>query len=142
MPTRDKTFPRRCPECGKPDLWPATISYRAEVKHDGRLHRFRVPKLQVNRCGACGEVVFSNVTDEQVSEALREHLSLLKPEQIRERLVALGLKQREFAHRIGVAPETVSRWLGGLQIQSRAMDNLMRMFFEFDDVRAALSEAK
>jgi DNA-binding transcriptional regulator YiaG len=57
-------------------------------------------------------------------------------------LDALALLQKEFAERIGVAPETVCRWLRGLQIQSRAMDNLMRVFFQFDDVRTALSGAR
>jgi ribosomal protein L32 len=58
----DMPFPRHCPECGKAAIRPATIPYDAEVKHDGRLHAFRIPALQVNQCAACGEVLFSNVT--------------------------------------------------------------------------------
>ena len=88
----EKPFPRRCPECGKAEVQPATIAYDAEVKHDGRLHTFHIPHLQVNKCGACGEVLFGNVADDQ--------------------------------------------------IQSRAMDNLMRLFFAFDTVRAALPSTR
>jgi ribosome-binding protein aMBF1 (putative translation factor) len=135
---REKPFPRRCPECGKADVQPATIAYDAEVKHDGRLYAFAIPQLQVNQCGACGEVLFGNVADDQISQALREHLVLLSPEQIHDALGALGLKQKDLAERIGVAAETISRWMSGTQIQSRAMDNLMRLFFAFDAVRAAL----
>lgn len=113
--------------------------YDAEVRHDGRLHVFRVTNLRVDRCGACGELLFTNATDEQISSALREHLKLLSPEEMRERLELLGMTQKEFAERIGVAPESVSRWLTGRQIQSRAMDNLIRLFFRFDNVRSALS---
>ena len=138
-PASHKPFPRRCPECGKVEVHPATIAYDAEVKHDGRVYAFRIPELQVNRCAACGEVLFSNVTDEQISQALREHLSLLSPEQIRTALQAIGLKQKDFGQRIGVAPETISRWISGTYIQSRAMDNLMRLFFAFDNVRSALA---
>lgn len=134
----EKPFPRRCPECGKAEVQPATIAYDAEVKHDGRLYAFHIPQLQVNQCGACGELLFGNVADDQISQALREHLTLLSPAQIRDALIALDLKQKDLAERIGVAAETVSRWMSGTQIQSRAMDNLMRLFFAFDTVRAAL----
>ena len=88
----DKPFPRRCPECGKVEVQPATIPYDAKVKHDGRLYAFRIPALQVNKCAACGEVLFSNVTDDQISQALREHLTLLSPQQIREALRTLGVE--------------------------------------------------
>jgi len=43
-----------------------------------------------------------------------------------------------FAGRVGVAPETMCRWLSGAMIQSRAMDNLMRVFFALPEARAAL----
>ena len=134
----DMPFPRHCPECGKLKVQPATIPYDAEVKYDGRLYALRIPALQVDQCAACGEVLFSNVTDDQISQALREHLTLLSPSQIREALRALGLKQKDLGERIGVAPETISRWISGTHIQSRAMDNLMRLFFAFDNVRSAL----
>lgn len=135
----DRPFPWPCPECGKEEVYPATIAYDAEVKHDGRLHAFHISALQVNKCSACGEVLFSNATDDQMSQALREHLALLSPRQIRDSLRALGMKQKELGNRLGVAPETISRWLSGTHIQSRAMDNLMRLFFAFDNVRAALT---
>ncbi len=134
----EKPFPRRCAECGKTEVWPATIAYDAEVKHDGRLYAFRITRLKINKCRACGEILFSNVSNEQVTQALRDHLGLLSPTQIRESLSNLGMMQKDFAERIGVAPETVSRWIGGTHIQSRAMDNLMRLFFRFDNVRSAL----
>lgn len=135
----EKPFPRRCSECGKVEVHPATIAYDAEVRHDGRLYRFPIPRLPVNRCGACGEILFSAITDERISRALREHLALLSPEQIRDGLTTLGLQQKEFAEQIGVAAETISRWLSGTHIQSRAMDNLMRLFFAFDNVRITLA---
>jgi DNA-binding transcriptional regulator YiaG len=129
-----KPFPRRCPECGKVKVRPAAIGYDAEVKHDGRLYTFSIPELQVNQCAACGEVLFSNVTDDQISQALREHLRILSPQQIREGLAALGLNQKDFAEKLRIAPETISRWLRGIYIQSLSMDVLMRLFFEREGV--------
>ena len=136
---RDKPYPRFCPACGKVTMQLASIPYDARVKHDGRLHTFKIPALQVDKCEECGEILFGNRSNDQVSQALRAHLKLLSPEQIRQGLRALGLKQKELGERIGVAPETISRWVGGEYIQSRPMDNLMRLFFAFDNVRAALA---
>ena len=125
---------------------PAVISYDAEVKHDGRLHRFPVPRspfpvprLTIDKCQRCGEEFFTNLADEQIAAALREFLGLLQPHDIRRRLDKLGLTQRSFAARLGVAPETVSRWLNGLCIQTRALDNLMRVFFGLASVRDVLT---
>ena len=129
-PACDQRFDCPCSTCGKGELLSATISYEAEIKHDGRLHKFSIPNLQVNKCETCGEVFFDATSHDEISQALREHLNLLSPEQIREGIQALGLMQKEFAERISVAPETISRWLSGAYIQSRAMDKLMRMFFE------------
>jgi ribosome-binding protein aMBF1 (putative translation factor) len=136
----DKAYPRRCAECGKAEVRRTTIPYNAEVKHDGTLYAFHIPALQVDKCDACGEVLFTNVTDDQISYALREHLCLLTPKYIRDALMALGMRQKELGNRIGVAPETISRWISGTHIQSRAMDNLMRLFFAFNNVRSALNE--
>jgi len=136
---KPKPYPRGCTECGETAVMPADIAYDAEVKHDGRLHRFRISRLTIDKCQACGEEFFTNCTDEQITTALREFFGLLQPHDIRRRLSELGMTQQRFAERLGVAPETVSRWLNGLSIQTRALDNLMRVFFGFASVRDALT---
>jgi transcriptional regulator with XRE-family HTH domain len=116
----------------------ATIEYAAEVRHDGRLHTFTVPGLRLPVCGACGEKVFTEDVDQQINDALRLHLKFLAPVQIRNALKRLDLSQKEVARRLGIAEETLSRWLNETQIQSRSMDNLLRVFLAFPQVRAAL----
>ena len=125
-----RPFPHYCAECGRSEVRPAVIEYDAEVKHDGRLIRFSIPELRVNKCNSCGEVFFDAATDAQISQGLRERLQLLSPEEIREGIQSLGMTQREFAEQTGIAPETISRWLSGAYIQSRAMNTLMQLFFE------------
>ena len=117
---------------------PAVAAYSAEVKHDGRLYTVEIPDLTLPTCSACGEQVFTDSVDDQISAALRAMLRLLTPEQIRSAMNALGLRQRELATRLGIAEETLSRWLTGSVIQSRAMDNLLRAYFAFPEVRSAL----
>jgi DNA-binding transcriptional regulator YiaG len=96
----------------------------------------------VTRCKACGEVYFTEESDERIVAALRDHLALLTPAQIRANLETLGLSQKEAAGRLGIAPETLSRWLCGAVIQSRAMDNLLRAFFACPQVREKLTGAE
>lgn len=118
-----------------------TIRYDAEFRHDGRLHHFTVPELKIPVCEACGEKVFTEQVDDQITDALRSHLHLLFPEEIRAGLERLNLTQKEAAERLGIAEATLSRWLTDTQIQSRAMDNLLRVFFAFPKVRTALNGA-
>lgn len=116
----------------------ATIQYEAEVSHDGRLHTFTIPNLELPVCQACGERVFTEKVDAQVNDALRAHMKLLTPDQLRDGIKRVGLSQKDFASRLGVAEATLSRWLNETQIQSRAMDNLLRAFLAIPQVRAAL----
>ena len=116
-----------------------TISYDAEIRHDGRLYTFTVPDLVLPVCEACGEKVFTEQVDDQINAALRRNLHLLTPDELREALDRVKMTQKEAADRLGVAEATLSRWLNHTQIQSRAMDNLLRVFFAFPQVRSALS---
>jgi putative zinc finger/helix-turn-helix YgiT family protein len=134
-------FPWRCGNCGKDEVRMAEVSYDTEVKYDGRLYTITVPKLHLPICQACGAKVFTGQVDGQINAALHSQLSLLTPEEIRMALDRLEMKQKEVAERLGIAEATLSRWLNETQIQSRAMDNLMRVFFAFPGVRRALSQS-
>ncbi len=130
--------PSRCVECGKLEVYSGVISYTARVRHDGSLYILPIKDLNVQKCRSCGEVVFDSATNDQISQALRDHLRLLSPQEIRQRLTTLGLTQKGFASRLRVAPETVTRWLTGAYIQSRASDQLMRFFFEREEDKVAV----
>jgi putative zinc finger/helix-turn-helix YgiT family protein len=136
----DRPFPWPCVNCLKDEVYPETISYTAKVKHDGRLHEIHLPELTIPKCRACGELVFSNSADDQILMALRLHLRLLTPQEIKAGRKALRLKSKELAERLGIAAATISRWEKGHLIQSRAMDNLLRLFFNSSEVRALLGQ--
>ncbi len=134
-----KPYPRRCSECGQVAVHLAKVQYAARIKHDGKLHEFNISELPIDRCAACGEEFFTNVSSDAKSDALREHLGLLQPARIRELLAEHKLTQRKFAAHLRVAEESVSRWLNGLSIQSRALDTLMRIYFVNGEVRKLLA---
>jgi DNA-binding transcriptional regulator YiaG len=137
----DRPFPWRCPKCLQKTVYPVVMPYRAQASHDGRLYRLDLPDLRVPKCSNCGELVFGNDADDQITQALRAHLRLLTPEQIEESRRKLGLLRNELAERLGVTEEMVEGWESGLLVQSRAVDNLLRVYFALPGVRAVLTGA-
>ena len=137
-----KPFPWYCPRCRKREVRPITIPHQSQVRHDGELHTIVVPHLEVPQCGNCGEYVFDNHADDQISQALRAKLHLLTPEHIRANREALSLSDRQLADLLGVAEEWVSQWEDGLRIQSRAEDNLLRLFFAAPEARTLLANIR
>jgi DNA-binding transcriptional regulator YiaG len=115
-----------------------TTRYDAEIRHDGRLYSFTIPRLDIPVCRACGEKVLTEKVDDRINVALRAHLHLLTPAQMRAALERVNMTQKKAADSLGIAEATLSRWLNETQIQSRAMDNLLRLFFEFPEVRSFL----
>ena len=135
-----KPFPWKCGHCRQRAVNPATVSYTTEVEHDGRAYTVTVPDLTVPRCDNYGEMVLDTAANERITDALREQLGLLKPGQIRAGREALGLTQEQFAAKLRIASATVSRWETEAQIQQRALDLLMRLFFGLAEVRSALAD--
>ena len=138
---RSRPFPWPCSNCVTRTVVPTVRDYTARVKQDGVVHELHLPSVEIPRCQTCGETVITTAIDEQINDALRAQLRLLSPAQIRKGVEKLGLKQQELAERLGVAAETISRWLNGALIQSRAMDNLLRLYFALPEVRAVLRGA-
>src|SRR5207248_384869 len=76
--------------------------------------------------------------DKRIVAALRIKIGILMPEEIFQNRARFAMSQQELAEQLGVAKETISRWETGALIQSRAMDNLMRLYFESEEVRRLL----
>ncbi len=134
----ERPFPWPCRHCGKLEVVMGVARYDAEIQHDGRIHSFTIPELHLPICRACGEKVFTEKMDGQIGAALRAHLHLLSPKEIRAGLERLNMTQEEAADRLGIAEATLSHWLTDTQLQSRALDNLLRVFFAIPEVRAVL----
>ena len=138
---RDRAFPWPCANCLRDEVYPVTMPYTTEIKHDGLTYSLAIPVLTIPKCRACGELVFSNSVDDQIVRALRTQARLLTPQQIREGRDALGLRSKAFAERLGVANEALAEWETGMMIQSRAMDNLLRAYFALPELRTFLEKA-
>jgi putative zinc finger/helix-turn-helix YgiT family protein len=146
MATREKEpvrpYPWPCSNCGTLTVVPTVLDYTAEVKHDGVVHELHLSEIEIPRCQTCGDLTITVNVDDRVNDALRAHLQLLTPAQIRQGIEKLGLQVQQLAERLGVAGETISHWVDGSIIQSRAMDNLLRLFFALPEVRNVLQGAQ
>jgi len=134
--TPDRPFPWRCLTCRAKEVYPKATDYRTIRKHDGREYAIHIPDLEIPTCRQCGEQVIAD--DGRIIAALRAQVGLLTPEEMQCLRAGLGMTQQELAEQLGVAKESICRWETGNVMQSRAMDNLMRLFFESKTVRKLL----
>jgi putative zinc finger/helix-turn-helix YgiT family protein len=136
----ERAFSKKCGKCGQRAVALATVPYSIQIDHDGRKYFIEIPALTVPRCSNCGALSIDEVADREVDNAFRQEAGLLTPEQIWNGRDKLGLTQRELAHLLGVAPETVCRWENGGQIQQRSMDRFLRICFAYPQIRAVLAD--
>jgi DNA-binding transcriptional regulator YiaG len=105
------------------------------MEHDGRAYTVDIPGFTLLECEACKTRFLTDAGRKQLTYALRKKADLLLPEEIRAERVRQRLTQEQLANYLKVAKETVSRWETGGQIQQRAMDLLLRIFFGVPYVR-------
>jgi transcriptional regulator with XRE-family HTH domain len=84
-------------------------------------------------CEVCKEVAFTTIPDlpELVAAAALWRCMIpikLNPEEIGFLRDALGLKQKELAEKLGIQPETVSRWLNGQMPISDGNEKNLRQY--------------
>ncbi len=136
---RNRPFPWRCWKCKKTEVVQDTIEYSTDRSHDEITYHLEFPRLLVAKCRNCGDVTFDLFTSDQIEDALRAKVGLLMPEEVRSRRIALGLTPEELSRRIGHPEDTVGKIEERLLIQSRALDNMLRVYFAFSIVREALN---
>jgi hypothetical protein len=84
-----------CYECGKKAIMRTVLAYEFQFKHDGIMHTTFVAQLPVLQCFECKEILFDNVSNERINQAIREHLGLLSPGEIEGALAAQGYSNYE-----------------------------------------------
>src|SRR6266446_4600156 len=113
----ERPFPWRCRHCGASDVYLATIRFDTDERYDGRDYHLTIPSLEAPVCRACHQMVVTEKVDDQLNAALRAHLHLLTPEEIRAGLEHVGMSQKDAAESLGIADEILSSWLNEFQIQ-------------------------
>ncbi len=131
--------PRKCMYCRKNQVVPTVLpSHVEEIEHDGRKYSVSVANFRVLQCQNCRELVLDDSADEILTEALRNEAGLLAPSEIRRERESLGCTQQQLADYLRISMYTLSRWETGAQIQQRAMDAFLRVFFQSAEARSIL----
>jgi putative zinc finger/helix-turn-helix YgiT family protein len=97
----------------------------------GGLPHVELHGVEVTRCNACGKEGIAVPRIEQLHRVLAEGFvtqrRMLAPVEIRFLRKHSGLSTADFAQRMGVARETVSRWETGAQRMGAVADRLLRL---------------
>ena len=127
-----------CPECGTV-MRPST----AELGFTINGEKVSVPDVSHLACPSCGEVVLryeeSKAMQARAAELYRSSHSLLSAAEIRALRRSRNLTQAQLAALLQLGLNTVSRWESGRNVQSGAMDILLKVL---RDVPGALEYLK
>lgn len=118
----------KCNECGGP----VTTEHNAVRRYDmGGLPHVQLHGVGVTRCAACGKegVVIPRIGQlhRVLSRAFVSQRRMLAPAEIRFLRKHIGLSTDDFAQRMGVTRETVSRWETGAKPMGGQADRLVRL---------------
>lgn len=115
-----------CPSCG------ATMSRRrSALSWSVNGEKIRVPDIVHLRCPKCGETVLALDQIQALRlgafQVYRRKHGLLSAGEIRSIREQHGLTQAELGRLLRLGANTVSRWEAGRNVQSAAMDVLLRL---------------
>ncbi len=106
----------------------------------------KLQNVEMYECGQCGERF---LTPEQarrltvrVKATAREKLGLLPPDRIVEVRKHYGLTQTDLERLLGLGPKVITRWEKGKVLQTRPVDDLLRLMRVLPDVYEKLKEIR
>ncbi len=131
--------PRKCMYCRENQVVSTVLpTHVEEMEHDGRKYSVSLKNFRVHQCQNCRELVLDDSADGALSDALRKAAGLLSPAEIRQGRESLGYTQQQLADYLRISMYTLSRWETGAQIQQRALDAFLRLFFQSAEARSML----
>jgi putative zinc finger/helix-turn-helix YgiT family protein len=118
----------RCDDCGKPVATERNAVRRYDM---GGLPHVELHGVEVTRCESCGgeSIAIPRISQlhRVLADAFVRQRRMLAPVEIRFLRKHIGLSGADFAQRMGVARETVSRWETGAQPMGAVADRLLRL---------------
>jgi putative zinc finger/helix-turn-helix YgiT family protein len=115
-----------CPECGA-----GMVEKRGRLRLPVNGEEISVPSASHLSCPSCGEAVLRfedarRLSADAIAIYRRRH-NLLSADDIRAIRKRFGLTQRELAQLLRLGGNTISRWEAGRNVQTEAMDVLLRL---------------
>ena len=115
-----------CPACGA-----AMKERKGTLRLPVNGEQISVPGVTHLRCSRCGEVVLrmdeARTLRQRALEIYRKRYGLLSADEIRATHERFNLTQAAMARLLRLGNNTISRWEAGRNVQTAAMDLLLRM---------------
>jgi putative zinc finger/helix-turn-helix YgiT family protein len=115
-----------CPACGTP-----MIEKRGTLRLPVNGEEIAVPSATHLSCPKCGEILLRFQDSKRLGEdaiaIYRKRHKLLSADELRAIREHFGLTQAELARLLRLGANTVSRWESGRNVQTGAMDVLLRL---------------
>lgn len=126
-PRRGRVLPNdACPTCGT-----TMLNKRSTLRLPVNGEEIAIPAAAHLKCPKCGEVVLRFQDAKRLGEdaiaIYRKKHGLLSAEEIRAIRNRFNLTQRDLARLLHLGANTVSRWESGRNVQTAAMDILLRL---------------
>ncbi len=132
-----KPFPWMCADCRAKTVVLVQRDYALSAVHDGADYELTVHNVAVPTCSKCGKAIITADLSERITAELRHRVGLLTPDGIRAKREDLGLTNGQLAAAVRVSEASLVRWETGMQLQTRAEDLLLRLYFDSAEVRRA-----
>ena len=130
-----KPFPWMCSDCRKKTVVIVRTDYALSAEHDGASYDILLSNVDVPTCARCGLAIITDDLTVQISTSLRRAAGLLSPESIQTKRESLGMTPPALASALGIPDATLVRWECGKQLQSKAMDLLLRSYLDSEASR-------
>jgi putative zinc finger/helix-turn-helix YgiT family protein len=115
-----------CPACGSP-----MKQTRGKLRVPVNGEEIAVPGAAHLKCPKCKEIVLRAIEARRLGEdaiaIYRKKHHLLAADEIRDIRERYGLTQADLARLLRLGPNTISRWEAGRNVQTGAMDVLLRL---------------
>lgn len=119
-----------CITCGEDTVFDDLMGrYTLDVLYDDKMEHIVIRGLPILKCIYCGEILFNNKTDAEINKAIRKHVGLLQPDEIREQLDKRGLSFAHIDAWLGLPAGRMEGILDDRFIASRKTDNSLRQLF-------------
>lgn len=122
-----------CPICGAEGLEKREGEYLFQWPEGFPQTHSLFANAQWEECIECGEILHPHELSERIEAEQYRIEGLLHPKEMRAIRERLGLNQIDMAQLLRVGDKTYARWEAGLSIQSRSMDNYIRIAAEDPD---------
>lgn len=126
--TTDKTsVVSRCVTCRSTDFIHRTGKQKFPFNDGERVLQVTIDNVSWDECTGCGELYLDHKARAVIERAQANAAELLSPEELRRIRKAIGTTHSGMAKLLGVGEKSYIRWENGQSIQTRAIDNLIRL---------------